>query len=336
MGKSCLPVAMLPLLLLASCQDGPARPPTNPTDPAPENGPGYTSIAGELPPGLVDEGFWPPGVSTWRWTAGVGPGQEAPDPGQGLALLELQPGPPGPAPGGIRWVFDPPVPVTGAQLILSPRERTRWLSVRVNPALWQTTGAPLPLPRLPCLSDHYSDLVHFLKEMTSDYFESVVCHWPDRPIPVRVGQAVSGQVDLSACLLEAMAIWNQGQAQPWFIADETAVWGVRLVHFQGVIRRPPLLARITRLDDQGRPLRVNIIAGDNYDGPEDRPYAVRGLVHELGHALFLWGHSTDRDHVLWGAAPPLVGEPSPDERKAAQLWHGLPEGVDLSRYFSAP
>ena len=133
-----------------------------------------------------------------------------------------------------------------------------------------------------------------------------------------------------------MARWNQGPGDPWFVLDEEAYWGVRLVHFPGAILHPPLTARITRLDEDERPLRINIVVGDNYDGPEDRPYAVRGFVHELGHALFLWGHSTDRMHVLWGSAPPLRDDPSPDERKAAQLWHGPPDGLDLKNYFNAP
>ena len=133
-----------------------------------------------------------------------------------------------------------------------------------------------------------------------------------------------------------MEKWNSGEPEPWFRIDEDAFWGVRLVHFPEAILRPPLLARITRLDDQGNPLRVNIIVGDNYDDAVDRKYAIRGFIHELGHALFLWGHSDDRNHVLWGAAPPMVDWPSDDERKAARLWHGLPEGLDLNDYFSEP
>ena len=107
---------------------------------------------------------------------------------------------------------------------------------------------------------------------------------------------------------------------------------MRLVHLAGRSLNPPLWAQITRLDSLGAPLRVHIVCGDNYDDRRDSIYAVRGFVHELGHALFLWGHSPDRDHVLWGAAPPLRDTPSPDERKAALLWHGLPAGLDLNRY----
>jgi len=93
-----------------------------------------------------------------------------------------------------------------------------------------------------------------------------------------------------------------------------------------------MFARITRLDGEGRPLVVQIVVGDTYDEANERVYAVRGLVHELGHALFLWGHSRDRNHVLWGDAPPQVAAPSADERKAVHLWHGLPDGLDLKLY----
>ena len=192
------------------------------------------------------------------------------------------------------------------------------------------------MPRLELDSGLYGDLVDFLGELTGPHFGSIVCHWPKFPIPVRTGQAVSGDLDLAACLAEAVARWNEGESRPWFRLEEGADWGVRLVHYPGAILRPPLRARITRLDDQGRPQRINIIIGDNYDDLRDRKYAIRGLVHELGHALFLWGHSRDRAHVLWGAAPPLVDMPARDERKAAHLWHGLPEGLDLGDYLSEP
>ncbi|MBE0566899.1 MAG: hypothetical protein IH621_13130, partial [Krumholzibacteria bacterium] len=202
-----------------------------------------------------------------------------------------------------------------------------------------SAGAPdpdwLPLPRLAVDSGAYADLVALLADLTGPRFAGRVTHWPDRPIPLRIPPAESGSVDLAACLRTAMDRWNEGEAVPWFAAVDTAAWGVRLVHLPGRHLVPPLQAQITRLDPAGRPLRVHILAGDNYDDPWDSVYAVRGLVHELGHALFLWGHSRDREHVLWGAAPPLVGAPSADERKAALLWHGLPEGCDLDRYRTA-
>jgi hypothetical protein len=265
------------------------------------------------------EGSWPESRSSWNLPAG-------------RASLEVSPTPTGLS---IDWVFSPPLP-EGSEvpaILLSPAENQYWLAQHLeNPG--QLRLAPLPLPRIPVASDDYQDLTNFLKEMTANHFNSIVCHWPGIPIPVRVGQAQSDQVDLSRCLSEAVERWNQGEPRPWFQLDENADWGVRLVHFPGAIMRPPLQARITRLDSEGRPLRLNIIAGANYDGPEDRPYATRGMVHELGHALFLWGHSRDRQHVLWESGPPLVDMPSEDERKAARLWHGLPEGLDLNNYFS--
>ena len=171
-----------------------------------------------------------------------------------------------------------------------------------------------------------------MQELTSPWFDQIITHWPEPMVPVRLGSAISGQVDLSACLQEAVAIWNGDRRIPWFRIDEEAAWGIRLIHLPDVRLSPPLEIRITRLDERGNPLRMNILVGNNYEQLRDPKYVVRGFVHELGHALFLWGHSPDREHCLWGTAPPLVDHPAEDERKAARLLHGLPEGLDLSLY----
>lgn len=276
--------------------------------------------------------FWPTGTSTWDWTT-------CDNSQQGLALLEIYPSETG-GQGRLdyRWAFQPGLPNHPSlfPICLTPQDSTEWLPFRTLPDLWPVPSPALPLPWIPAASGLYDNLIDFLKEMTSSHFESIICHWPELPIPVRLGTAQNDGLDLSACLAEAVQIWNRTDGMTWFRVDEEAAWGVRLVHFPGAILRPPLEARITRLDESGRPLRIHIIVGDNYDGSQDRPYAVRGLVHELGHALFLWGHSLDRNHILWASGPPLVNAPSQDERKAAQLWHGLPEGLDLNNYLSEP
>jgi hypothetical protein len=188
------------------------------------------------------------------------------------------------------------------------------------------------MPRREVTSPYFPHLLALLQELTTPWFEQQVAHWPQGPVPIRIGSAVSGLVDLSACLREAVEIWNADRIEPWFRIDEEAAWGVRLIHYQDIRLAPPLEIRITRLDSVGTPLRMNLVAGNNYAALREPKYVVRGFVHELGHALFLWGHSPDREHSLWGSGPPLVIRPSKDERKAAQLLHGLPEGLDLSRY----
>ena len=228
------------------------------------------------------------------------------------------------------WKFPPPSPgLPVANLV--PLDSEVWHSLDFDPSRYQTVCL-FPLPRQKVDSPYFPHLLSLVKELTRPWFDQVVTHWPEIPIPVRLGSAVCGLVDLSACLGEAVAIWNEDPERPWFRIDESSAWGIRLIHFPDISLSPPLEARITRLDDQGRPLRVNIVAGNNYEQLREPKYVVRGFVHELGHGLFLWGHSPDREHCLWGAAPPLVIRPSEDERKAARLWHGLPEGLDLSRY----
>ncbi len=219
----------------------------------------------------------------------------------------------------------------GVQGNLIPDNPEIWHSMEVQIPSWASAGI-LPLPVMEIDSLLKPHLLDLMKELTLPWFNQVVTHWPELPIPVRLGSAISGNVDLSRCLGEAIEIWNQGRNEPWFLIEEEADWGVRLIHFPDITLVPALEARITRLAATGSPLRMNIVAGNNYEQLRYPKYVVRGFVHELGHALFLWGHSPDRNHCLWGAAPPIVDHPSQDERKAARLWHGLPEGLDLSKY----
>jgi len=248
----------------------------------------------------------------------------------GFARLEMVPLPTEKSGWEINWFFQPPLPENlQGEIRFSPNNVSRWHNFR-----WSHSDSlpPIPIPRRKLDSSQYPDLLSFLKELTTPYFDMIVTHWPDYPIPVRLVEASNGPIDLAACLMEAAGIWNENSGHPWFVVDQNAGWGVRLVHFPDREMRPPLAARITRLDSDGRPLRISILAGNDYHSPLSRPYVVRGFVHELGHALFLWGHSLDRIHCLWGLAPPLVSEPGVDERKAARWWHGLPDGLDLSRY----
>jgi hypothetical protein len=268
----------------------------------------------------------PDGTWAWRWTAVDASGGAR----SGSAELRIE---------GERysWRLDPADAHAAAahepavRIELHPvADPSFWLPLAVTDL--DALALCPPLPRLHLESAAYPDLVAMLRDLLTPLFEAVVIHWPEYPVPVGSLPAQSGEVDLAACLREAVEIWNEGEPEPWFVWDPGAAWGVRLAHFSGSIRQPPLRIQLTRRDDALRPRAMRIIVGDNYASQASRPYAVRGLAHELGHALLLWGHSPDREHLLWGAAPPLRATPSSDERRAARLLRLLPAGLDLSCY----
>lgn len=299
-------LAMLGILAVGGCSR-----PDEPTSP-------HLEMIGTWPPALKEWLGVADGASSWRWTTSS-------DGRGGRAELRV-------AAGGYRWRLQGVVPADLAPadtMQLVPRDAI-WHSFVVPHA--EALATTPPLPRSAVASAAYEDLVAMLQDWHLPRFAAGVTHWPGYPVPVRSPAAQSGEVDLAACLREAVTIWNEGEAEPWFVWDPQAAWGVRLAHFSGGIRSPPLQIQITRLNDAGQPLAMRINAGDNYQSAASRPYAVRGLAHELGHALLLWGHSPDREHLLWGAAPPLRDDPSPDERRAARLLRLLPAGLDLRRY----
>ena len=336
---------------------GGCSPDNQPTLP-PETPPHLTSLGPRPFPPLPDNSSISHGSWDWTWSVARADSLDCGDFGgfrgrrarQGSARLLVQQMAGdtgnGPVPGAgsvFSWQFADsfPWPCPGDSLALIPADAQEWLGMTlVWPDSLDGGTLPghllLPLPRISLNSVEYADLVQFLAEMTRPRFNSIVTHWPGAPIPVRLAPAESGQLDLADCLTEAVGRWNAGRRTPWFEIQDSPGWGVRLVHFQGTNLHPPMQARLTWPEEDAHPLLVQILVGDTYDVTRDRPYAVRAFVHELGHALFLWGHSRDRDHVLWASGPPLVDAPSLDERKAAQLWHGLPEGLDLGWYFSAP
>ncbi len=280
-----------------------------------------TSFSWSTP--LVNSDGWETG--TWNWTYYSNEGCT------GEARMELSPLPGEILGWKIRWKFSPALPASmlDKTLYLEPADAGYWHNQKW---LVKENGAPVPIPRIAVDSTLYPDLLALLKELTTPYFNQIVTHWPGFPIPVRLVEANNGPLDLAECLTEAVMKWNISEPSPLFEINQSASWGIRLVHFPDVEMHPPLAVRITRLDQLGRPLRINLLVGNNYHNLQARPYVLRGFIHELGHALFLWGHSMDRIHILWGLAPPLISAPSLDERKAAHLWHGLPEGLDLSNY----
>ncbi|HOX26215.1 MAG TPA: hypothetical protein PLL30_06460 [Candidatus Krumholzibacteria bacterium] len=270
-------------------------------------------------------GAWPAGLTAWL---GVPDGQwqwtwSRPDGVSGAGVLTSDG-------SSFRW----DLAGTGGQhaIALAPDD-PRWLPLQVS------TGSVLAgTPPLPCLavdSTAYPDLVSMLRELITPRFGGVVTHWHGEPVPVRSPAAASGDIDLAACLREAVDLWNAGEPSPLFVWQPDSDWGVQLAHYPGSIRHPPMEIQLTRRDADGSPLCMRIAVGDNYRDAAVRPYVVRRLAHELAHALLLWGHSPDRLHLLWGDAPPLRSDPSTDERRAIALLRRLPAGLDLARYGSA-
>ncbi|MFH2052703.1 MAG: hypothetical protein ABIK96_09605 [bacterium] len=320
-------VLLLPLVLIPACRTDP--PPTRPES---RDGP-HGSPPGTILP--VQVLYWDEaedlfgGPQRWTWVQ-AGPAGGEDGPAAGTVELQWDAGPKRfartrPA----RWMF--PIGLKyPLEIRLTPEDTLRW-----HPFRWIIRDAktpPAPLVRIPVDSPDYPDLLGFTRALTAGLFDEVVRRWPGEPVPVRAGDHVSGDVDLSECLRVAVGIWNDDPHDPWFVLDEEATWGVRLVHYTDALLSPPLRVQLTRRDGRGNPIRMNILAGRNYDDATDSVYVVRAMVHELVHTRLLWGHSTDRRHSVWGAAPPLVGAPSVDERKAAQLLRGLPEGLDLKLY----
>jgi hypothetical protein len=257
----------------------------------------------------IDQGAWP-----WTWRAAADSAASGP--------VELVIG------GGLyRWRFLG-TPASGP-LEMAPAGGL-WLAMDV-PDVDALAGMP-PLPVLPVDTDAWPDLVSMARALVTPRFGGYVPHWPARPVPVGAADMVSGDVDLAACLREAVMIWNEGEVDPPFVWAPGSEWGVHVAHYAGSMRSPPMDFRITRLDSIGRPLRARISVGDNYDHPYERQYAVRAFSHELAHARLLWGHTPDRNHLLWGSAPPLRADPSEDERRAANLLEALPARLDLRRY----
>lgn len=305
------PSLLATLVLCAACagcsgRDRPDAPPS--------------SIIGAWPPRLKETLQVPDGSWSWRWHQ-----VEGRERGLGGPARLTSDGP------EYRWRLQGRKPAAAGALSLVPAaDDTFWLPLRVRDP-GELAVVP-PLPVLAIDSPAYPHLVAMLRDLITPRFGGLVTHWPAYPVPVGSPTAQSGAVDLQACLREAVASWNEGQPEPLFVWRPGTDWGVRLAHFSGSDRRPPLAIQLTRRDEEGRPLLMRILAGDNYSHPISRPFAVRAMAHELGHAMLLWGHSPDRAHLLWGAAPPRRADPSADERRAVDLLRSLPAGLDLNVY----
>jgi len=191
-------------------------------------------------------------------------------------------------------------------------------------------GLSPPLPVLPIDSIEYNNLHHFLSEITTPRYNGIVTHWVGEPVPVQIDNFVSGFINLSDALFHAITIWNEAFGYTIFEVDQYISWGVRLIYTPGM-QFPALYIRGVRQDDSGHPMLMHIHAGDNYSNNHTNIWINRAMVHELAHAACLWGHSRDRNHILWENGP-IVDTPSNDEIRAIKLWRSLPDGTSLLDY----
>jgi hypothetical protein len=285
-----------------------------------------TSTAPPPAPTVV-EGRWSPqlrqllpavdGVWDWGWDDGAAHGAATLTVRDAVWRWTLHPGsggaPPGPA------------------LRLDPGEPLVWHTMAVpdDPA---SPGRWLPLPRRALASPHHLDLLQLLRELTRAAFGERATGWGTTPVPVHAGAAVSGAVDLRAELRAAVEQWNAASPRPLFRwTDADSGGGVYLVHLAGRRLSPRMSAYLVRRDTKQDVLRLHIRVGDDYDTAQLARYARRAFLHELAHALLLWGHTACRDHVLWRSGP-IVDVPSSDEVTAALWLDALPRGLLLSRY----
>lgn len=214
-------------------------------------------------------------------------------------------------------------------ITLQPEDIINWHSISTTHAKIVDGLAP-PLPVLSIDSTEYNNLHHFLVEMTTPRYNGIVTHWVGEPIPVQVDSFVSGSINLSDALSHATNIWNEAFGYTIFELGQFIPWGVRLIYIPG-IQSPALYIRGIRQDNSGHPMLMHIHAGDNYSNNHTNVWINRAMVHELAHAACLWGHSRDRNHILWENGP-IVDIPSNDEIRAIRLWRALPDGTSLWDY----
>jgi hypothetical protein len=319
--KRTLPTAAacLTLLLAISCSTGPET-----VEPAP---PPFDIT--DLLTRYYDEELYdflkpPEGVSTWRWTIRTPAG----DLHRGIAVLVLES-------RCIRWTLLD----SRGDALQAPPDSGRLGLLPMNPAGWHDVRAPwppaprevpLPLPRIPVRSPMYADLLDLLQDLLQVRDRRCLRRWPALPVPVRAPAARSGEVDLQLCLRAAASLWNAGEPDSLFRWDPAAEWGVRLIFLPAETAPPPFTVKVVRLNGQGGPLRVHVLAGACFTRPDQQLEAVRELVRALGRALMMQGESRDPGHVL--AHDPGGLHPAADERNAARLLSRLPSGLDLCGY----
>jgi hypothetical protein len=214
-------------------------------------------------------------------------------------------------------------------IMLHPDDINHWHSI-ITDHTKLAKGLSPPIPITPITSPEYNNIMDFLSEMTGPRYDRIVTHWVGEIIPVQVDSFETTTLNLSDALSHAVTVWNEIFEYDIFDIGEYIPWGVRLIYRPGM-QTPPLYIRGIRQDNSGHPMLMHIIVGDNYNNSHSNIWINRAMVHELTHALCLWGHSKDREHILWENGP-IVDVPSNDEIIAIKLWIALPDGLNLNDY----
>ncbi|MBK9303147.1 MAG: hypothetical protein IPM94_04475 [bacterium] len=196
-------LAALAAALVAAGGAGGCAAPAAPPAPPP---PGERTVAGTYPAALRRLAPAPAGTHRWTWRAAgsvsTGPATLTVAGGSWTWRLATTPG-------------DTAPPDT---LLLRPADPDLWHEFRVAARPDRPDGW-LPLPRVAVASAHYADLLHLVQELTRPRFDGVVTRWALQPVPVGCGPAVSGAVDLAACLREAVGAWSLDGEPPLLAWD---------------------------------------------------------------------------------------------------------------------
>jgi hypothetical protein len=195
---------------------------------------------------------------------------------------------------------------------------------------WSSWASPpdsflLPLvPHRPLRHSVYREAIDLLQEFIAPFSGSRLRRWSMGTLRLALP---SGEwpVDYRAACREAMTRWNEVLGSPRFVAVETGA----AAEVRCEVSEETRLAytQLVDADDHGRPLAMRVHLSPRW-APGSEHYVRRVYLHELGHALGLWGHSVDLQHILNGRAV-IVDDIHPDEALVARWFWSLPADFDL-------
>ena len=183
------------------------------------------------------------------------------------------------------------------------------------------------LPHWNMETGFYVDGLDLLAELVRPFAGSTIRRWPHPSLRVALPPGFES-VDYAQSCTEAAAIWNQDLGWELFDIVETGEEAEIVCTLTEETRLA--YTKLLELDPEGRPLAMKIHLSPRW-APGAEKFVRRVYVHELGHALGLWGHTVDRSHIMNGIYV-SSDRPHPDEiRIVGWLW-GLPSGTNLSWY----
>lgn len=201
---------------------------------------------------------------------------------------------------------------------------------RFYPVTWASWAVPvdsLVLPLVPRLRLHdsvYREALDLLQEFIQPFSGSRIRRWARRSLRVAL-PAGEWPVDYRGPCLEAISHWNEVLREDVFMPVDPGVAAEVTCEVSEEARLA--YTRLTDSDGEGRPLAMRIHLSPRWTAGSER-YVRRVYVHELGHALGLWGHSLERLHILNGQAV-VVDTIHRDEARVARWFWRLPADFDL-------